>query len=72
MVSTWFWFGLTNLSGYYARNEVFNTEGDFTTSVEISQFFPELIALFFVNLWDKTGKLNDVKKLMINLILTNF
>lgn len=47
--------------GYYTRNEVFNQEGDFTTSVEVSRLFGEMVSLFFLNHWDRAGNLGSAR-----------
>ena len=53
------WFGSFLIKGYYVQKEVFNSKGDFTTSVEISPVFSELIAFFFINLWDQKNHLDQ-------------
>jgi len=42
--------------GYYMNSNVFNKEGDFITSPEISQIFSELIGVWFVLSFDKMLK----------------
>lgn len=41
--------------GYYQREKVFGTKGDFTTSPEISQMFGEMIGLWLVDQWKAIG-----------------
>ena len=36
-------------NGYYMKQDVFNKQGDFITSPEISQIFPELIGIWIVH-----------------------
>ncbi|KRX07655.1 hypothetical protein PPERSA_11204 [Pseudocohnilembus persalinus] len=36
--------------GYYMKRDVFNTKGDFITSVEISQMFGEILGIWVINL----------------------
>ncbi|KAI8615945.1 S-adenosyl-L-methionine-dependent methyltransferase [Chytriomyces sp. MP71] len=43
------------LGGYYMKQDVFGTKGDFTTSPEISQMFGELIGVWFVAQWQQMG-----------------
>ncbi|KAJ3106357.1 NADH dehydrogenase [ubiquinone] complex I, assembly factor 7 [Physocladia obscura] len=43
------------LGGYYMRQDVFGTAGDFTTSPEISQMFGELIGVWLVAQWQLMG-----------------
>ena len=42
--------------GYYNRNNVIGTKGDFITSPEISQIFGELVGLSFVDYWHQCNK----------------
>lgn len=42
--------------GYYATQAVIGREGDYITAPEISQAFGEVLALWFVNLWQEGGK----------------
>lgn len=42
--------------GYYMTQNPFGVDGDFTTSPEISQLFGEMIALWFIDLWEQAGK----------------
>jgi NADH dehydrogenase [ubiquinone] 1 alpha subcomplex assembly factor 7 len=42
--------------GYYMTQNPFGVDGDFTTAPEISQLFGEMIALWFVDIWEQTGK----------------
>ncbi len=41
--------------GYYQREKVFGTKGDFTTSPEISQMFGEMIGLWLIDRWQAIG-----------------
>ena len=40
--------------GYYMAKDPFGRGGDFTTAPEISQLFGEMIALYFLNIWQTT------------------
>jgi len=42
-------------AAYYARGDVFGTDGDFTTAPEISQTFGELIGLWCAVVWQNMG-----------------
>lgn len=42
--------------GYYQKERVFGSEGDFTTSPEISQMFGEMMGLWVADRWIKMGK----------------
>lgn len=42
--------------GYYMTRDPFGTEGDFTTSPEISQIFGELIGAWIADCWMKLGQ----------------
>lgn len=42
--------------GYYMKKDVFGSQGDFTTSPEISQMFGELLAIWYFIEWTKMGK----------------
>lgn len=46
--------------GYYISGDPLGSEGDFTTSPEISQMFGELIGLFFVDYWLGMGSPSPV------------
>ncbi|XP_060081637.1 protein arginine methyltransferase NDUFAF7, mitochondrial-like [Ylistrum balloti] len=47
---------LTNpVSGYYMKKDVFGQEGDFITSPEVSQMFGELLGIWCINEWMKSG-----------------
>lgn len=47
---------LTNpQAGYYISRDVFGTDGDFTTSPEISQLFGEMIGIWCLTVWQQLG-----------------
>ena len=53
-ISTFMTEALTNPKfGYYLNKTPFGNDGDFITSPEISQFFGELIGLWFADIWLK-------------------
>ncbi|KAJ3029879.1 UNVERIFIED_CONTAM: hypothetical protein HDU68_010766, partial [Siphonaria sp. JEL0065] len=43
------------MGGYYMKQDVFGTKGDFITSPEISQMFGELVGVWFVAQWKQMG-----------------
>ncbi|ORY52002.1 DUF185-domain-containing protein [Rhizoclosmatium globosum] len=43
------------MGGYYMKQDVFGTKGDFVTSPEISQMFGELIGVWLVAQWQQMG-----------------
>lgn len=48
---------LTNpVSGYYVKNDMLGTDGDFFTSPEISQIFGELLGIWCISEWMAAGK----------------
>ncbi|KAJ3222362.1 NADH dehydrogenase [ubiquinone] complex I, assembly factor 7 [Chytriomyces hyalinus] len=44
------------LGGYYMKQDVFGSKGDFITSPEISQMFGEIIGVWLVAQWQAMGK----------------
>lgn len=47
---------LTNpMAGYYMHKDAFGDTGDFITSPEITQMFGEMLAVWFLNEWQKLG-----------------
>lgn len=55
---------MVSLLGYYTKNTVFNSKGDFTTAPEISTIYSEMIALFIVNHWQTIGISNQILNLI--------
>ena len=45
-----------NKFGYYASNQPFGLKGDFTTAPKISILFSEIIAIWFISVWEKLDK----------------
>ncbi|KAM3132661.1 hypothetical protein pb186bvf_015206 [Paramecium bursaria] len=56
--------------GYYMKQDVFNKDGDFVTSVEISQMFNEIIGVWIINALKSIGTLDDnlKQKEKINIV----
>jgi NADH dehydrogenase [ubiquinone] 1 alpha subcomplex assembly factor 7 len=46
------------LGGYYADRDPLGARGDFITAPEVSQMFGEMIGLWCVDLWSRSGKPN--------------
>lgn len=42
--------------GYYQKERVFGTDGDFTTAPEVSQMFGEMMGLWLADRWIKMGR----------------
>jgi NADH dehydrogenase [ubiquinone] 1 alpha subcomplex assembly factor 7 len=47
--------------GYYMTRDPLGSEGDFTTSPEISQMFGELIGLWMASVWRRMGSPNSLR-----------
>jgi NADH dehydrogenase [ubiquinone] 1 alpha subcomplex assembly factor 7 len=43
-------------NGYYERDNIFGKDGDFITSPMITSIFSDIIALFFINIWQEYYK----------------
>lgn len=42
--------------GYYQKEKVFGTDGDFTTAPEVSQMFGEMVGLWLADRWVRMGR----------------
>jgi NADH dehydrogenase [ubiquinone] 1 alpha subcomplex assembly factor 7 len=45
---------------YYAKGDVFGTNGDFTTAPEISQMFGEMVGLWLTDIWMRGNRSPDI------------
>ncbi|MYE02268.1 MAG: class I SAM-dependent methyltransferase [Alphaproteobacteria bacterium] len=50
-----------NNAAYYAGRDPFGRGGDFTTAPEISQMFGEIVGLWCVDAWTRTGRSAEVR-----------
>jgi NADH dehydrogenase [ubiquinone] 1 alpha subcomplex assembly factor 7 len=51
---------LYSKNGYYANQHVIGRQGDFITAPEISQVFGEILALYYIDYWQRIGKPDHV------------